>query len=147
MVTAARRAGRFGSVVTAMATPFDADGRVDIDGAVALARYLVDNGSDGLVVTGTTGEGPTLSDSESPLAMGGSLASIFRRARSEPLSRPRTFAVNVSPLSEPTSTSSSPWTTWYAVTMCPWSSQTIPVPFLPSELTLTTEGLALSATA
>ena len=64
MVTAARRAGRFGSVVTAMATPFDADGRLDIDGAVALARYLVDNGSDGLVVTGTTGEGPTLSDSE-----------------------------------------------------------------------------------
>jgi 4-hydroxy-tetrahydrodipicolinate synthase len=64
MVTAPRRAGRFGAVVTAMATPFDAEGRVDVDGAVALARYLVDNGSDGLLVTGTTGEGPTLSDSE-----------------------------------------------------------------------------------
>ena len=64
MVTAPRRAGRFGAVVTAMVTPFDAEGRVDIDGAVALARYLVDNGSDGLLVTGTTGEGPTLSDSE-----------------------------------------------------------------------------------
>src|ERR1039458_4045363 len=64
MVTAARRAGRFGAVVTAMATPFDADGRLDIGGAVTLARYLVDNGSDGLLVTGTTGEGPTLSDSE-----------------------------------------------------------------------------------
>jgi 4-hydroxy-tetrahydrodipicolinate synthase len=47
-----------------MATPFDADGRVDLKGAVTLARHLVDNGSDGLVVTGTTGEGPTLSDSE-----------------------------------------------------------------------------------
>jgi 4-hydroxy-tetrahydrodipicolinate synthase len=47
-----------------MATPFDAGGRVDLDGAATLARHLVDNGSDGLVVTGTTGEGPTLSDSE-----------------------------------------------------------------------------------
>jgi 4-hydroxy-tetrahydrodipicolinate synthase len=47
-----------------MATPFDGDGRVDFDGAATLAKYLVDNGSDGLVVTGTTGEGPTLSDSE-----------------------------------------------------------------------------------
>src|ERR1035441_2505799 len=64
MVTAGRRAAPFGAVGTAMATPFDADGRLDIGGAVTLARYLVDNGSDGLLVTGTTGEGPTLSDSE-----------------------------------------------------------------------------------
>jgi 4-hydroxy-tetrahydrodipicolinate synthase len=47
-----------------MATPFDSEGRLDLDGAVNLARHLVDHGSDGLVVTGTTGEGPTLSDSE-----------------------------------------------------------------------------------
>jgi len=47
-----------------MASPFDAEGRLDLDGAVVLARHLVDNGSDGLVVTGTTGEGPTLSDTE-----------------------------------------------------------------------------------
>jgi 4-hydroxy-tetrahydrodipicolinate synthase len=47
-----------------MVTPFDAEGRLDIDGAVALARHLVEDGSDALVVTGTTGEGPTLSDSE-----------------------------------------------------------------------------------
>jgi 4-hydroxy-tetrahydrodipicolinate synthase len=47
-----------------MATPFDVDGRVDLEGALTLARHLVDNGSEGLVVTGTTGEGPTLSDSE-----------------------------------------------------------------------------------
>jgi 4-hydroxy-tetrahydrodipicolinate synthase len=63
-VTTVRRAGRFGEVVTAMVTPFDAVGRVDLRGAATLARYLVDNGSDGLVVTGTTGEGPTLSDAE-----------------------------------------------------------------------------------
>ena len=63
-MTAARRAGRFGAVLTAMVTPFDAEGSVDLTGAVTLARHLVDNGSDGLVVTGTTGEGPTLSDSE-----------------------------------------------------------------------------------
>ena len=63
-MTAARRAGRFGAVVTAMVTPFDAEGRVDLTGAVTLARHLVEDGSDGLVVTGTTGEGPTLSDSE-----------------------------------------------------------------------------------
>ena len=47
-----------------MATPFDADGRVDLDGAVALAHHLAGHGSDGLVVTGTTGEGPTLTDAE-----------------------------------------------------------------------------------
>ena len=64
MVRASRRAGRFGAVVTAMVTPFDAEGRLDTAGAVALARHLVDNGSDGLVVTGTTGEAPTLTDQE-----------------------------------------------------------------------------------
>lgn len=55
---------RFGSVLTAMATPFDAEGQLDVDGAVALARWLVDNGNEGLVVTGTTGESPVLSDDE-----------------------------------------------------------------------------------
>ncbi len=56
--------GRFGGVVTAMATPFDDDGRLDLDGAAQLARWLVDHGNDGLVVAGTTGEGTTLSDAE-----------------------------------------------------------------------------------
>lgn len=56
--------GRFGAVLTAMVTPFDDDGALDIDGAVALARWLVDHGSDGLVVAGTTGESPVLSDDE-----------------------------------------------------------------------------------
>ncbi len=57
-------AGRFGSVLTAMVTPFDAEGALDVDAAVALARWLQANGNDGLVVAGTTGEAPTLTDAE-----------------------------------------------------------------------------------
>ena len=53
-----------GEVLTAIATPFAADGSVDLERFRALARHLVENGSDGLVVTGTTGEAPTLSDEE-----------------------------------------------------------------------------------
>src|SRR6202165_4489130 len=56
--------GRFGAILTAMVTPFDADGRLDLDGAAILARWLVDHGNDGLVVAGTTGESPVLSDAE-----------------------------------------------------------------------------------
>ncbi len=55
---------RFGRVITAMVTPFDEAGAVDLAGAVALARFLVDEGSDGLVVAGSTGEGTSLSDEE-----------------------------------------------------------------------------------
>ena len=55
---------RFGRIVTAMATPFDADGAVDLDGAVELASWLVDHGSDALVLTGTTGEVSVLTDEE-----------------------------------------------------------------------------------
>ena len=53
-----------GSVITAMVTPFRPDGAVDFDQFRELATYLVENGSDGLVVCGTTGESPTLSDAE-----------------------------------------------------------------------------------
>jgi 4-hydroxy-tetrahydrodipicolinate synthase len=53
-----------GEVLTAIVTPFRADGSVEIDRFRALASHLVENGSDGLVVTGTTGESPTLSDDE-----------------------------------------------------------------------------------
>ncbi len=53
-----------GGVLTAMVTPFDADGRVDEAATVRLFRHLLDNGSDGLVLAGTTGEGATLSDEE-----------------------------------------------------------------------------------
>lgn len=54
----------FGEVITAMVTPFRADGSLHVDGARKLASYLVDHGSDGLVVAGTTGESPTLSHDE-----------------------------------------------------------------------------------
>jgi 4-hydroxy-tetrahydrodipicolinate synthase len=53
-----------GHVLTAIVTPFRDDGAVDFDGFQALARHLVANGSDGVVVAGTTGESPTLSDHE-----------------------------------------------------------------------------------
>jgi 4-hydroxy-tetrahydrodipicolinate synthase len=55
---------RFGRVLTAMVTPFDEDGRLDLDAARTLARWLQAGGNDGLVVAGTTGEAPTLDDEE-----------------------------------------------------------------------------------
>ena len=55
---------RFGQVLTAMVTPFDATGALDLDAARDVARYLQDNGNDGLVVAGTTGEAPVLTDDE-----------------------------------------------------------------------------------
>ena len=51
----------FGRLVTAMVTPFAGDGRVDLEAAVRVARHLAGNGSDGIVVSGTTGESPTTS--------------------------------------------------------------------------------------
>jgi 4-hydroxy-tetrahydrodipicolinate synthase len=53
-----------GEVLTAIVTPFSEDGSVDYEGFRSLCGFLVENGSDGLVVTGTTGEAPTLSDEE-----------------------------------------------------------------------------------
>jgi 4-hydroxy-tetrahydrodipicolinate synthase len=53
-----------GEVLTAIVTPFNADGSVNFDKFRELANYLVDHGSDGIVVAGTTGESPTLSDDE-----------------------------------------------------------------------------------
>jgi 4-hydroxy-tetrahydrodipicolinate synthase len=55
---------RFGRVLTAMVTPFNDDGSLDVEGAAQLAEWLVGHGSDGLVLAGTTGEAPTLSDAE-----------------------------------------------------------------------------------
>jgi 4-hydroxy-tetrahydrodipicolinate synthase len=57
-------AGRFGSVITAMVTPFRDDYALDLDGAQSLAAWLLENGSDGLVVAGSTGEAPTLTHQE-----------------------------------------------------------------------------------
>lgn len=55
----------FGRVLSAMVTPFDAAGQLDSDAAADLATHLVDDcGHDGLVICGTTGESPTLSDAE-----------------------------------------------------------------------------------
>ena len=55
---------RFGRVLTAMVTPFDDEGELDVDAAVALAKWLVEQGNEGLVVSGTTGESATLSIDE-----------------------------------------------------------------------------------
>lgn len=55
---------RFGEVITAMVTPFQADGSLDLKAARALAAHLVEHSSQGLVVAGTTGEAPTLSSAE-----------------------------------------------------------------------------------
>jgi len=54
----------FGQVLTAMVTPFDQNGDVDFDATRALVNYFIENGTDGLVVAGTTGESPTLSTEE-----------------------------------------------------------------------------------
>jgi 4-hydroxy-tetrahydrodipicolinate synthase len=56
--------GRFGRVLTAMVTPFDDNGVLDLDAARDLARWLQQSGNDGLVVAGTTGEASTLDDTE-----------------------------------------------------------------------------------
>lgn len=57
-------AGRFGTVITAMVTPFREDSSLDVGRAQELARWLAEHGSDGLVVAGSTGEGATLTDDE-----------------------------------------------------------------------------------
>ncbi len=54
----------FGQVITAMATPFDANGEIDFQATANLVEHLIQNGSDGLVVAGTTGESPTLTNEE-----------------------------------------------------------------------------------
>jgi 4-hydroxy-tetrahydrodipicolinate synthase len=56
--------GRFGRLLTAMVTPFLDNGEIDHEGASTLAKQLVDDGNDGLVICGTTGEAPTLSSDE-----------------------------------------------------------------------------------
>jgi 4-hydroxy-tetrahydrodipicolinate synthase len=61
---AALRSPRLGAVLSAMVTPFDSEGRLDLDAAQRLARWLADRGHDGLVVAATTGEASTLTDDE-----------------------------------------------------------------------------------
>lgn len=70
----------FGRVLTAMVTPFAADGSVDLDLAARLADHLVTNGSDGLVLCGTTGESPTLSWEEQHQLFAAVKATVADRA-------------------------------------------------------------------
>ena len=55
---------RFGRVLTAMISPFSKDEELDIEGAQVLAKWLVEQGNEGLVIAGTTGESPTLTHEE-----------------------------------------------------------------------------------
>ncbi|MBO9706219.1 MAG: dihydrodipicolinate synthase family protein, partial [Arthrobacter sp.] len=64
MAVSGSRTPHLGTLLTAMVTPFTDDGVVDYRKAAELAEHLVDNGCDGLVVTGTTGETSTLTDDE-----------------------------------------------------------------------------------
>ena len=63
-MTAKNGVETFGRVGVAMVTPFDGDGNLDLAGARRLAAYLVDNGIDQLVISGTTGESPTTTPAE-----------------------------------------------------------------------------------
>jgi 4-hydroxy-tetrahydrodipicolinate synthase len=63
-------------VITAMATPFDEDGRVDLDAGRRLAAHLLEHGSHGLVIAGTTGECPTLTDGETIELLGAVRAEV-----------------------------------------------------------------------
>ena len=83
-----------GEVLTAIVTPFDSRGAVNYDKFRELALHLVENGSDGIVVAGTTGESPTLSDAErlelfsvAVDAVGSARRSSQGRARTRPRTR------------------------------------------------------------
>jgi 4-hydroxy-tetrahydrodipicolinate synthase len=71
----------FGRVLTAMVTPFTSDGGLDVDGAQQLAAHLVDQGCDGLVVAGTTGESPTTTDAEKDTVLRAVIDAVGDRAR------------------------------------------------------------------
>jgi len=74
--------GPVGTVLTAMVTPFAADGSLDLDGTARLAAYLVDDlGNDGLVVNGTTGEAPTTTDAEKTAVIRAVVEAVGDRAR------------------------------------------------------------------
>ena len=70
----------FGRILTAMVTPFTAQGELDLDAAQNVATYLVDNGNDGLVVSGTTGESPTTKGEEDGRLLSAVLEAVGDRA-------------------------------------------------------------------
>ena len=72
---------RLGTLLTAMVTPFKADGSLDTETAARLATHLVDSGCDGLVVSGTTGESPTTTDAEKSLLLRAVIDAVGDRAR------------------------------------------------------------------
>ncbi len=72
---------QLGTVLTAMVTPFDASGALDLPAAARLATHLIDAGCDGLVVSGTTGEAPTTSDEEKLALLRTVLDAVGDRAR------------------------------------------------------------------
>ncbi len=72
---------RLGTVLTAMVTPFGADGSLDTAAAARLATHLVEAGSDGLVISGTTGESPTTTDQEKLTLLRAVLEAVGDRAR------------------------------------------------------------------
>ena len=69
-----------GEILTAIATPFSADGSLELGRFRELARFLVENGSDGIVVAGTTGEAPTLSDEERLVLFAAAVEEVGDRA-------------------------------------------------------------------
>lgn len=71
----------FGSVVTAMVTPFHPDGSIDVESAQRLAVHLVDNGNDGLVLSGTTGESPTTHQPEKDALVHAVVEAVGHRAK------------------------------------------------------------------
>lgn len=71
----------FGSVSTAMVTPFTPDGKLDLAGVKRVAEHLVEHGHDGIVVNGTTGESPTTTDDEKLAALDAVLTTVGDRAR------------------------------------------------------------------
>jgi 4-hydroxy-tetrahydrodipicolinate synthase len=76
----ATEAAPFGRVLTAMVTPFTREGELDLDDAQKVASYLVDQGSDGLVVSGTTGESPTTTVAEDGRLLTAVLEAVGDRA-------------------------------------------------------------------
>ncbi|MBC7631114.1 4-hydroxy-tetrahydrodipicolinate synthase [Aeromicrobium sp.] len=76
----ASEAAPFGRVLTAMVTPFTTDGELDLDAAQKVASYLVDQGNDGLVVSGTTGESPTTTVDEDGRLLAAVIEAVGERA-------------------------------------------------------------------
>ncbi|MCW4353867.1 4-hydroxy-tetrahydrodipicolinate synthase [Hoyosella sp. YIM 151337] len=80
-VPSSNAARAFGTVVTAMVTPFTPDGKLDVDAGVKLADHLVTEGCDGLVLGGTTGESPTTTDDEKAVLLRAVVDAVGDRAR------------------------------------------------------------------